>query len=367
MSNNTAFLGCICITSPAEQQQWVCGAKQLVLRTQYPHCVQLRALGPAVFQFSSVLPSETLPLYSGKWSPGRGDDQKIHIKYHSWPETLRRHTSTHCLGLTSFSHAPLLICPLYIVKSHLPSVMQKASLTAPLACPYLEEKVFFIPTYWRAACSKTGHYTGSLPIPMFAWHLRSRGSSTRQARCHQQMGHRYVANISVGSIPSLSIWMSVYPKVYLALLKRMLQTAANFFFFWTCVWSCFYLSHTKQAGFYLLMCSGFSCFLFFSFDFFWPLCVVSLSGVHLDLTNSMSRNSPALAIDHTVSHTKLTDENYWRWRGPLPAFVFWQVYSQNIPPSRRVCSLAIHSPATPDLTCLSSNRWLSLATCWHDK
>lgn len=89
--------------------------------------------------------------------------------------------------------------------------------------------VFHLRPYWRAARSKTGLYTDSLPLPMFVWHSRSRGSSTRQARCHQQMGCRYVVNISVGSIPSLSIWMSVYPKVYLALLKRLLRTAANFF------------------------------------------------------------------------------------------------------------------------------------------
>lgn len=83
--------------------------------------------------------------------------------------------------------------------------------------------------YRRATCCKRGHHTGSLPVPMFAWHLISRDSGKRQARCHRQMGRRYAVNVSVGSVPSLSIWMSVYPQVYLALLKRMLRTAANSF------------------------------------------------------------------------------------------------------------------------------------------
>lgn len=178
-----------------------------------------------------------------------------------------------------------------------------------------EKGVFHPRPYWRATCSKTGHYTGSLPTPVFAWHLRSRGSSTRQARCHQQMGCCYVVNISAGSIPSLNIWMSVYPKVYLALLKMMLRTAANFFFLFLNMCMLLFLSIPCKTGWLL------------SANVLWlfhlSLCVVSLRAVQLDLTNLMSRNCPVLDIDHTMLHTKLTDKNYWRGRGPLPAFIFW--------------------------------------------
>lgn len=90
--------------------------------------------------------------------------------------------------------------------------------------------LFQLRLYWRATSWTWGHHTGFLSIPMFAWHLVSSDSGKRQAPCHQQMGCCYAVNISVGRIPSLSIWMSVYPQVYLALLKRTLLTAANSFF-----------------------------------------------------------------------------------------------------------------------------------------
>lgn len=94
--------------------------------------------------------------------------------------------------------------------------------------------------------------------------------------------------------------MSVYPKVYLALLKRMLQTAANFFFFNMCM--LLFLSIPCKTGWLL------------SVNVLWlfhlSLCVVSLPAVQLDLTNLLSRNSPALGIDHIVLHSKFADENY---------------------------------------------------------
>lgn len=135
------------VTGPAEQQQWLCGAKQLVLRS-------LTGCSSGLWDqlsSSSALSCPSKPrLSSGKWSPGRDDDQKIHIKYHSWPETLCRHRSTHCFGLTG-CFIKLLSCsfinlsPLYIVKSHLLPVTQTAALTALLACPHPEKKVFFTP------------------------------------------------------------------------------------------------------------------------------------------------------------------------------------------------------------------------------
>lgn len=147
----------------------------------------------------------------------------------------------------------------YVIKSYLLTGTETASLIALLACPYPEEKVFFHPRpYWGAKCRKPGHYTGSLPTPMFAWHLRSRGSGTRQARCHQQMGRRYVANISVGSVPA---WASECLSIlrFTWLYERgCSELLPIFFFFWTCVCSCFYLSHAREAGFYLLTCFGFS-------------------------------------------------------------------------------------------------------------
>ena len=165
--------------------------------------------------------------------------------------------------------------------------------------------------YRRATCCKRGHYTGFLPIPMFAWHLISRDGGKRQARCHQQMGCRYAANVSiVGRIPSLSIWMSVYPQVYLALLKRMLRTAANSFF--EHVYAPVSIT-CKRSWLLSVTCFGFCN---------WSPHVVSFPAVQLDLTNSMSRNRPALGPAHRAFHGKSTDEKNWRWRGPLPAFVF---------------------------------------------
>lgn len=175
-------------------------------------------------------------------------------------------------------------------------------------------KGFFHPRpYWRATCSKPGHYTGSLPTPMFAWHLRSRGSGTRQARCHQQMGRRYVANISVGSVPA---WASECLSIlrFTWLYERGCSELLPIFFFLNMCMLLFLFIPCKRG--WLL-----------SVNVLWLFhlshCVVSVPAVQLDLTNSMSRNSPALGIDHTELHSKLTDENYWRWRGPSPAFVFW--------------------------------------------
>lgn len=98
----------------------------------------------------------------------------------------------------------------------------------------------------------------------------------------------------------------------------------------------------------------------------WSPHVVSFPAVQLDLTNSMSRNRRALGPAHVVFHGKLTDEKNWKWRGPLPAFVFWHVYRHTRPPSRTVCSSAIPIPATSDLTYLSSNRKLPLASSWYE-
>lgn len=88
--------------------------------------------------------------------------------------------------------------------------------------------------------------------------------------------------------------MSVYPQVYLALLKRMLQTAANSFFEHVYAPVCIYHMQEKLA---------FICYVL------WPLIlsplVASFPAVCLDLTNSMSRKKPGLGPAH--SNGKLTD------------------------------------------------------------
>lgn len=60
MNYNTAFLGCIysnksCRAAAVALWSQTAGAEE-------PHWVQLRALGPVVFQFSLVLPFQTSPL-----------------------------------------------------------------------------------------------------------------------------------------------------------------------------------------------------------------------------------------------------------------------------------------------------------------
>lgn len=201
--------------------------------------------------------------------------------------------------------------------------------------------VFHPRPYWGAPCCKQGHYTGLLPTPVFAWHLISRDSGKRQARCHQQMGCCYAANVSVGSIASLSIWTSVCPQVYLAVLKRMLRTSANFFLN-MCMF--LFLSITGKRSWLLSV-------MYFGFSVWSPRVVFSLD-VLLDLTNSMSRPRPALGPAHIVCHGKLIDEKNWRWRGRCSALVFQCVYRHNRPP---LCSSAIHIPATSDLTCLQTD------------
>lgn len=217
----------------------------------------------------------------------------------------------------------------------------------PLPCWHVpvQRKRFFHPRPYRGApCCKRGHYTAFLPTPMFAWPLISRDSGKRQARCHQQMGCCYPANVSVGSIASLSIWTSVCPQVYLALLNRMLRTSAIFFFFLNMCMLLFLSITGKRSWLFSATYFGFS---------IWSPHVVFLPAVQLGLTNSMSRHRPALGSAHIAFHGKLTDEN-WRWRGPRSAFVSWCVYRRTRPPSRTVCSSAIPIPAASDLTCLQT-------------
>lgn len=168
----------------------------------------------------------------------RGDDRKTHVNAHLWSKTLCRHSPlllTHSLGLSGclirlLSCSSTNLSPLYAAES--PSHFDSNSFSSCLVAMSLSrgKGIFQRRPYRRATCCKRGCYTGFLPMPMCAWHLISWDSGKRQAWCHQQMGCRYAVNVSVGSIPSLSIWMSVYPQVYLTLLKRMLRTAANSFF-----------------------------------------------------------------------------------------------------------------------------------------
>jgi len=125
----------------------------------------------------------------------------------------------------------------------------------------------------------------------------SSDSGKRQALCHQQMGCCSAENIPVGRIPSLSIWMPVYPQVYLALSKRMLLTAVNSFF--EHVYAPVSIHHMQEELAFICYVLGF---------FIWSPRVVSFPAVPLALTNSMSRNRPALGPAHTSSHVELSDE-----------------------------------------------------------
>lgn len=142
----------------------------------------------------------------------------------------------------------------------------------------------------------------------------SSDSGKRQALCHQQMGCCYAENIPVGRIPSLSIWMPVYPQVYLALSKRMLLTAVNSFF-WTCVCSCFHPSHARGAGFYLLCARLFH---LISPCSFFPCCATSPD--KLDVKEQ--------ACPWPCSHTISCWVKWWescRWKPSIPALMFWCV------------------------------------------
>lgn len=125
----------------------------------------------------------------------------------------------------------------------------------------------------------------------------SSDSGKRQALCHQQMGCCSAENIPVGRIPSLSIWMPVYPQVYLALSKRMLLTAVSSFF--EHVYAPVSIHHMQEELAFICYVLGF---------FIWSPRVVSFPAVPLALTNSMSRNRPALGPAHTSSHVELSDE-----------------------------------------------------------
>lgn len=152
--------------------------------------------------------------------------------------------------------------------------------------------------YQRATCWNWGHCRGFLSIPTFAWHLIA-VTVAKDRHCAISRWDAVLQRTSL--LVEFPAWasecLSILRFTWLYLSKRMLLTAVNSFF--EHVYAPVSIHHMQEELAFICYVLGF---------FIWSPRVVSFPAVPLALTNSMSRNRPALGPAHTSSHVELSDE-----------------------------------------------------------